>query len=149
MRVVIGEDDALYREGLIRLLAEGGFDVVATAGDAPSLLRKVAGYKPDVVVTDVRMPPRGSDDGLRAAIEIRAQYPQIAVLVLSQYVAKRPALELIGRRADGVGYLLKNRVADLDEFLDAVRRVVAGGSASPDGRRRSTSSRLASAMSSP
>lgn len=129
MRVVIGEDDALYREGLSRLLREGGFDVVAEASDADELLRRVAGHRPDVVVTDMRMPPDRTDDGLRAAIAIRARFPGIAVLVLSQYVAQRPALALIGDRAEGVGYLLKDRVADLDEFLDAVRRVAAGGSA--------------------
>jgi DNA-binding NarL/FixJ family response regulator len=129
MRVVIGEDDALYREGLARLLSEGGFDVVAQAHDAEELLRRVAGHRPDVVVTDMRMPPDKTDDGLRAAIAIRARFPDIAVLVLSQYVAQRPALELIGDRAEGIGYLLKDRVADLDEFLDAVRRVATGGSA--------------------
>jgi DNA-binding NarL/FixJ family response regulator len=129
MRVVIGEDDALYREGLARLLDEGGFDVVAQAGDADDLLRKVAAHRPDVVVTDMRMPPGKTDDGMRAAIAIRERFPNIAVLVLSQYVAQRPALELIGDRAEGVGYLLKDRVADLDAFLEAVRRVAAGGSA--------------------
>jgi DNA-binding NarL/FixJ family response regulator len=129
VRVVIGEDDALYREGLARLLREGGFDVVAQASDADELLRRVAGHRPDVVVTDMRMPPDKTDDGLRAAVAIRARFPEIAVLVLSQYIAQRPALELIGDRAEGVGYLLKDRVADLDQFLDAVRRVAAGGSA--------------------
>src|SRR4051794_36850330 len=129
MRVVIGEDDALYREGLVRLLSEAGFDVVAQARDADELQRKVAGHRPDIVVTDVRMPPNGTDDGLRAAIAIRRQFQSTAVLVLSQYVAQRPAAELIGDSAEGVGYLLKDRVTDLDQFLDAVRRVAAGGSA--------------------
>jgi DNA-binding NarL/FixJ family response regulator len=129
VRVVIGEDDALYREGLSRLLSEGGFDVVAEAADAGDLLRKVAAHRPDVVVTDMRMPPDKTDDGLRAAIEIRTRFPEIAVLVLSQYVAQRPALQLIGDRPEGVGYLLKDRVSDLDQFLDAVRRVASGGSA--------------------
>jgi DNA-binding NarL/FixJ family response regulator len=129
LRVVIGEDDALYRAGLSRLLGEGGFDVVAEAADADDLLRKVAAHRPEVVVTDMRMPPDNTDDGLRAAIAIRMRFPNIAVVVLSQYVAQRPALQLIGDRADGVGYLLKDRVADLDQFLDAVRRVAAGGSA--------------------
>jgi DNA-binding NarL/FixJ family response regulator len=129
MRVVVGEDDALYREGLVRLLSEGGFDVVAQARDAPDLERKVAGHRPDVVITDVRMPPGASDDGLRAAIAIRERFPGTAVLVLSQYVAQRPAAELIGNSAEGVGYLLKERVADLDQFLDAVRRVADGGTA--------------------
>lgn len=129
MRVLIGEDDELYREGLARLLAEAGFEVVGQARDADELQRKVAGHRPDIVVTDVRMPPGGTDDGLRAAIEIRRRFPQTAVLVLSQYVARRPALELIGDSAEGVGYLLKERVADLAQFTDAVRRVAGGGSA--------------------
>jgi DNA-binding NarL/FixJ family response regulator len=128
MRIVVGEDDALYREGLVRLLTEGGFDVVAQARDADELERRVAGHRPDVVVTDMRMPPTRSDDGLRAAIAIRQRFPGTAVLVLSQYVAQRPALELIGESAQGVGYLLKDRVTDLEQFLDAVRRVAAGGS---------------------
>ena len=127
MRVVIGEDDALYREGLIRLLSEGGFEVVAQARDAPELERKVAGHRPEVVITDVRMPPHRTDDGLRAAIAIRQRFPDTAVLVLSQYVAQRPAADLIGESARGVGYLLKDRVTDLEQFLEAVRRVAAGG----------------------
>jgi DNA-binding NarL/FixJ family response regulator len=129
VRVLIGEDDALYREGLVRLLAEAGYDVVAQARDADEVRRKVAGHRPDIVVCDVRMPPNGADDGLRAAIDIRRRFPATAVLVLSQYVAQRPALELIGDSAEGVGYLLKDRVTDLDQFLEAVRRVAAGGSA--------------------
>jgi DNA-binding NarL/FixJ family response regulator len=145
VRAVVGEDDALYRAGLVRLLHEGGFEVVAEAADAETLVRRARGHRPDIVVTDVRMPPTRSDDGLRAAIEIRRQLPGTAVLVLSQYAATGPALELVGASAEGVGYLLKDRVADIDEFLDAVRRVCSGGSAlDPQivtgmlGRRRST-----------
>jgi DNA-binding NarL/FixJ family response regulator len=113
----------------VRLLTEAGFDVVAVAASADDLVRKVAGHRPDVVVTDVRMPPDRADDGLRAAIKIRELYPEIAMIVLSQYVAQRSALELFGRSAERVGYLLKDRVADLDQFVDAVRRVASGGSA--------------------
>jgi DNA-binding NarL/FixJ family response regulator len=129
MRVVIGEDDALFRAGIARLLGDAGFEVVAQAADAPELVRKVAAHRPDVVITDVRMPPRHADDGLRAAIEIRSRFPGTAVLVLSQYVVERAAVELIGDSAAGVGYLLKDRVADLDAFVDAARRVASGGSA--------------------
>ncbi|MDA0166511.1 response regulator transcription factor [Solirubrobacter ginsenosidimutans] len=129
MRVVIAEDQPLFRAGLHRLLTETGFDVVGEAADAPDLLRKVRAHRPDVVVTDVRMPPDHSDDGLRAAIEIRRQRPQTGVLVLSHYVAERSAFDLVGASADGVGYLLKDRVRDLDDFIDAVRRVAQGGSA--------------------
>ncbi len=129
MRVVIAEDQSLFRAGLHRLLTEAGFDVVGEAADAPDLLRKVRAHRPDVVVTDVRMPPDHSDDGLRAAIEIRRLRPQTGVLVLSHYVAERSAFELVGANADGVGYLLKDRVRDLDDFVDAVRRVAQGGSA--------------------
>ena len=129
MRVVIAEDDTLYREGLARLVTEAGFEVVGQARDAPELERKVSGYHPDVVITDVRMPPTGTDDGLRAAIAIRKRFPETAVLVLSQYVAQRPAAELIGTSAKGVGYLLKDRVSDIDQFVEAVRRVARGGTA--------------------
>jgi DNA-binding NarL/FixJ family response regulator len=129
MRVVVGEDDSLYREGLVRLLGEAGYAVVALAGAADDLVRKVAGHRPDIVVTDVRMPPNMGDDGLQAAIAIRERFPGTAVLVLSQYVAQRSALELFGRSAEGVGYLLKDRVTDLEQFVDAVRRVAQGGSA--------------------
>jgi len=134
MRVVIGQDDALYRDGLARLLSEAGFDVVAQARDADELQRKVAGHRPDIVVTEIRMPPNRTDDGLRAAIAIRRHLQSTAVLVLSQYVAQRPAAELIGDSAEGVGYLLKDRVTDLDQFLDAVRRV---GRAARRSTRRS------------
>jgi DNA-binding NarL/FixJ family response regulator len=129
MRVVIAEDQPLFRAGLHRLLTETGFDVVGEAADAPDLLRKVRAHRPDVVVTDVRMPPDHTDDGLRAAIEIRRARPRTGVLVLSHYVAERTAFELVGASADGVGYLLKDRVRDLDDFVDAVRRVAKGGSA--------------------
>jgi DNA-binding NarL/FixJ family response regulator len=133
------------REGIVRLLSEGGFDVVAQAGDADDLLRKALGHEPDVVVTDVQMPPGRGDDGLRAAIDIRRQRPGIGVLVLSQYYEEEYALDLIGEHADGVGYLLKQRVGDVDSFVDAVARVAAGGTAlDPEvvgrmlGRRRAT-----------
>jgi DNA-binding NarL/FixJ family response regulator len=129
MRVVIGEDQILFREGLRRVLIDAGLDVVAEAGDADDLIRKVSAHRPDIVVTDVRMPPENSDDGLRAARVIRQRHPGIPVLVLSQYVATRPALELIADNAEGVGYLLKDRVRDLDQFVEAVRRVAGGGSA--------------------
>lgn len=129
MRVVIAEDQALVRAGLVRLLRDEGFDVVAEAGDAPDLVRKVAGHRPDVVITDVRMPPGNADDGLRAAREIRERFPGTAVVVLSQYVMERAAVDLVGDDASGVGYLLKDRVADLDAFVDALNRVADGGSA--------------------
>jgi DNA-binding NarL/FixJ family response regulator len=126
--VVIGEDQALLRQGIVRMLTEAGFDVVAEAGDAPDLLRKVRAHKPDVVVVDVQMPPDQTDDGLRAAMRIRAEQPGVGVLVLSQFVEERYAIDLIGDSAEGVGYLLKDRVADFANFAEAVRRVAAGGS---------------------
>ena len=129
MRIVIGEDQALLREGIVRLLTDAGFDVVAEAADAPDLLRKVGAHKPDVAIVDVQMPPDNEDDGLRAAIEIRARQPEVGVLVLSQFAEERYALDLIGDSAEGVGYLLKDRVADFAGFADAVRRVGAGGTA--------------------
>jgi len=125
---VIGEDQALLREGIARLLEEAGFDVVGQAGDAVDLRRKVGAHKPDVAVVDIQMPPTRTDDGLRAAIDIRSEHPCTRVLVLSQYVEERYAVDLIGECAEGVGYLLKDRVGDLDEFADAVRRVGEGGS---------------------
>ena len=128
MRVVIGEDQALLREGIVRLLEEAGFDVVGQAGDAVDLRRKVGAHKPDVAVVDIQMPPTNTDDGLRAAMEIRAEHPETNVLVLSQYIEERYAIDLIGECAEGVGYLLKDRVGDLDEFAEAVRRVGEGGS---------------------
>jgi DNA-binding NarL/FixJ family response regulator len=129
VRVVIGEDDVLLREGIARLLAEAGFEVVAHAGDAEAFLRRALAHRPDVVVVDVRMPPHHGDDGLRAALELRRQLPQTGVLVLSQYYDEQYAVELIGDRADGVGYLLKERVGDVEVFTEAVGRVAAGGSA--------------------
>ena len=129
MRVVVADDSVLLREGVVRLLEEKGFDVVAQAGDAEDLIRKVNAHKPDVAIVDIRMPPTNTDDGLRAALEIRAALPECGVLVLSQYVEEGYALELVGDSAGGVGYLLKDRVADVDRFVDSVRRVAEGGSA--------------------
>jgi DNA-binding NarL/FixJ family response regulator len=127
-RIVIAEDQALLRQGIVRLLTDAGFEVVAEAGDAPDLLRKVGAHKPDVAIVDVQMPPENTDDGLRAALEIRANQPDVGVLVLSQYVEERYAVDLIGDNAEGVGYLLKDRVTDFSLFADAVKRVAAGGS---------------------
>jgi DNA-binding NarL/FixJ family response regulator len=129
LRVVIGEDDVLLREGIVRLLIEAGFDVVAQTGDAEDLLRRSLGHSPDVVVVDVQMPPDHQDDGLRAALELRRQRPEIAILVLSQYYEEHYARDLIGEHPEGVGYLLKERVGDVDAFTDAVTRVAAGGTA--------------------
>ena len=129
LRVVIGEDQALLREGVVRLLVDAGFEVVAEAADAPDLVRKVGAHKPDVAIVDVQMPPDNTDDGLRAALEIRAHQPDVGVLVLSQFAEERYALDLIGESAEGVGYLLKDRVADFANFADAVRRVASGGTA--------------------
>ncbi len=129
MRVVVAEDSALLREGLVRLLEDGGFEVAGQAGDADELVRKVAAHKPDVAVVDIRMPPTQTDDGLRAALEIRRLVPETGVLVLSQYVEERYARDLLGEDAAGAGYLLKDRVADVTRFIDAVRRVGEGGSA--------------------
>jgi DNA-binding NarL/FixJ family response regulator len=144
LRVVIGEDDVLLREGMVRLLAEGGFDVVAQTGDADDFLRRTLAHRPDVAVVDVQMPPRHEDDGLRAAMELRSTLPETGILVLSQFYEESYALDLIGDRAEGVGYLLKERVGNVSVFLDAVERVAAGGSAlDPEvvgrmlGRRRS------------
>ena len=128
-RVVIGEDQALLREGVVRLLVDAGFEVVAEAAEAPDLVRKVGAHKPDVAIIDVQMPPDNTDDGLRAALEIRAHQPGVGVLVLSQFAEERYALDLIGESAEGVGYLLKDRVADFANFADAVRRVASGGTA--------------------
>jgi DNA-binding NarL/FixJ family response regulator len=128
-RVLVGEDQPLVREGIVRVLEEAGLDVVGVAGDATDLVRKAGGHHPDVVVTDIQMPPDHTDDGLRAAIEIRRRQPEVGVVVLSQYLEDRYALELVGDRADGVGYLLKDRLGDLALFVDAVRRVARGGSA--------------------
>ncbi len=129
MRVVVADDSVLLREGIVRILADSGFDVVAQAGDADDLVRKVAAHKPDVAIVDVRMPPTNTDDGLRAAQKIRAEYPNCGVLVLSQYIEEGYALELLSENAEGVGYLLKDRVADVERFTESVRRVGEGGSA--------------------
>ena len=129
IRVVIGEDDVLLREGIARLLTEAGFEVAAQAGDAEVFLRRALAHKPDLAIVDIRMPPEYSDDGLRAAVELRRQRPETGVLVLSQYCEEGLAADLIGGRAEGVGYLLKERVGDVEAFIDAVRRVATGGSA--------------------
>jgi DNA-binding NarL/FixJ family response regulator len=129
VRVVIADDSVLLREGIARLLVESGFDVVGQAGDAEDLLRKVGAHKPDIAVIDVRMPPTHTDEGLRAAHRIRAEYPDTAVLVLSQYVEEAYAVELLSESTERTGYLLKDRVADVRTFADAVRRVAKGGSA--------------------
>jgi DNA-binding NarL/FixJ family response regulator len=128
-RVVVADDSVLLREGIVRLLTDAGFEVVGQAGDAEELLRKVSAHKPDVAIVDIRMPPDGTDDGLRAALEIRRRMPATGVLVLSQYVEEGYALDLLGESAERTGYLLKDRVADVDRFLDSVRRVREGGSA--------------------
>ncbi|HME04551.1 MAG TPA: response regulator transcription factor, partial [Solirubrobacteraceae bacterium] len=129
LRVVIGEDQTLLREGLVRLLESEGFDVVAQAADAPDLLRKAKAHHPDVVIVDVQMPPDRTDDGLRAAVQLREDNEAFGVLVLSAHLEERYALDLVGDRAEGVGYLLKDRVSDIAAFTDALRRVAAGGSA--------------------
>ncbi len=129
LRVVVGEDQPLTRKGIVAVLEEAGFEVVAVAADATDLLRKTAAHKPHAVITDIQMPPDNTDDGLRAARQIRAAHPEIGVLILSQHIEARYALELVGDRAEGVGYLLKHRVGDLALFIDAVRRVARGGSA--------------------
>jgi DNA-binding NarL/FixJ family response regulator len=129
MRAVIAEDSVLLREGLSRLLAEAGIEIVGQAGDAEDLLRKARAHKPDVVLTDIRMPPTQTDEGLRAAQVIRGELPDTGVVLLSQYVEESYAIELLGESAEGVGYLLKDRVTDVDRFVEAVRRVAEGGSA--------------------
>jgi DNA-binding NarL/FixJ family response regulator len=129
LRVVIAEDSALIREGLARVIRDSGGEVVAMVGDGPSLVEAVVAHRPDVSVVDVRMPPTQRDEGLRAAIEARQRVPGAPVLVLSQYVERQYATELLADRAGGVGYLLKDRVADIREFMDALRRVARGGTA--------------------
>ena len=129
MRVVLADDAVLLREGTARLLEDSGFEIVGQAGDAEELMLKVRSYSPDVVITDIRMPPTHTDEGLRAAQEIREHHPETSVLVLSQYVEADYALELLSGSAEGVGYLLKDRVSDVEEFAAAVRRVGEGGSA--------------------
>ncbi|MCW2900977.1 MAG: LuxR family two component transcriptional regulator [Streptosporangiaceae bacterium] len=129
MRIVIAEDSVLLRAGLIKLLQTADFEVAAAVGDAEGLLVAVEEHKPDAVIVDVRMPPAYTDEGVRAALVIRRQWPSVAVLLLSQYVEERYAAELLGGNTSGVGYLLKDRVADVSAFIDALRRVAAGGTA--------------------
>src|ERR1700760_1365852 len=129
MRVVLAEDLALLRDGLIRLLEAHDFEVVEAVDNGPSLLRALTTHRPDVAVVDVRLPPTFTDEGLRAAIEARAEVPGLPVLVLSQYVEQLYARELLADRSGGVGYLLKDRVSNVSQFLDAVRQVAAGGTA--------------------
>jgi len=129
LRVVIADDSVLLRAGLERLLGDAGWDVVASVGDAPALLAAVRQHQPDVAIVDVRMPPGFSDEGLRAAVELRRTTPDTGVMVLSQYVEEPAAQELLALGARGVGYLLKDRVADVSEFIDAVSRVARGGTA--------------------
>ena len=129
MRVVLADDTVLLREGVARILGEAGFEVVGQAGNAEELMLKVRSYSPDVAIVDIRMPPTHTDEGLRAAQEIREKHPTCGVLVLSQYVEAGYAMELLADSAEGVGYLLKDRVSDVNEFADAVRRVGEGGSA--------------------
>jgi DNA-binding NarL/FixJ family response regulator len=129
MRAVIAEDAVLLREGLVRLLEEGGFEVVDVVDNGESLLRAVEKHQPDVCVVDVRMPPTFSDEGVKAALIIRQQWPDVSILMLSQYVEERYAVDLIAGDSRGIGYLLKDRVADVREFLEALRRVAMGGAA--------------------
>jgi DNA-binding NarL/FixJ family response regulator len=145
VKVVIAEDSVLLREGVARLLADAGFKIVGQCGTATDLMLKVRSYEPDLAIIDIRMPPTHTDEGLRAAQEIRERHPGTAVLVLSQYVESGYALELLADSAEGVGYLLKDRVSDVEDFTAAVRRVAAGGTAlDPEvvsrlvGRRRGT-----------
>jgi DNA-binding NarL/FixJ family response regulator len=129
MRVVIAEDSVLLREGLARVLADAGMDVVAQVGDADALHHAIRREKPDVAIIDVRMPPTQTDEGTRAAQEIRARHPKLGILVLSQIVEARHALRLFSESPEGLGYLLKDRELEIDDFLEAVRRVAAGGTA--------------------
>jgi DNA-binding NarL/FixJ family response regulator len=129
LRVVIADDSALLREGVARILADDGFEVVAQARDADELLRDVRRLEPDLAIVDIRMPPTHTDEGARAARQIRAEHPEVAVLVLSQFVKAGHALALVSERPEGFGYLLKDRVLEIDDFLDSVRRVGRGGSA--------------------
>src|SRR3954469_7239496 len=129
VRVVIGEDDVLFREGIARILEGAGLDVVAQTSNADDFLRRARAHHPDVAVVDVQMPPRREDDGLQAALELRESHPDVGVLVLSQFFEETYALDLIGEQAEGVGYLLKERVGDVSVFIDAVCRVADGGTA--------------------
>lgn len=147
MRVVIAEDLALLRDGLERLLRDNGFDVVAAVPDAASLVHAIAEQRPEIALVDIRLPPTFRDEGVRAALEIRERYPETAILIVSQYVERAYANELLSDGRGGIGYLLKDRIMDVDEFVDAVRRVAAGGTAlDPEvvsqllSRRRSDSS---------
>ncbi len=128
MRLIIAEDDVLLREGIARILGDEGYEILAQAGDRDDLLEKVRTLHPEVVVTDIRMPPTFTRDGIAAALQIRRELPDIAIIVLSQYIDTPGALELMTLGADRIGYLLKSRVLDLEEFLESVHRVVAGGS---------------------
>jgi DNA-binding NarL/FixJ family response regulator len=146
IRVIVGEDQSFVREGILRVLDDGDFEVVGTAADARDLIRLADAYRPDVVVADIQMPPEHSDDGLRAALAIRAAHPGVGVLVLSQFLEDEYAFALVADGAQGVGYLLKEKVGDLRMFTDAVRRVAEGGSVlDPDvvarlvGRKRTAS----------
>src|SRR5579863_2288023 len=129
LRVVIGEDSVLLLAGLVKLLESSGFEIAATAGDGDALVAAVEREQPALVIADVRMPPSHTDEGIRAALVIRGRWPDIAILVLSQYVEERYAADLLSANTRGVGYLLKDRVADVGDFLDALRRVAAGGTA--------------------
>jgi DNA-binding NarL/FixJ family response regulator len=129
LRVAVGEDDVLLREGIARILTDAGVEVVTQSGDADDLLRRALAYRPDVVITDVQMPPHREDDGLRAAMELRRRQPGIGVLILSQFCEPAYVTQLVGDRPEGIGYLLKERVGDIAAFVDAVTRVAAGGSA--------------------
>jgi DNA-binding NarL/FixJ family response regulator len=129
LRVTLGEDDVLLREGIARILTGAGLDVVAQSGDADDLLHRTLAHRPDVAIVDVQMPPRREDDGLRAAVELRRRQPTIGVLILSQFCEPAYVVGLIGERPEGIGYLLKERVGDVPAFVDAVTRVAAGGSA--------------------
>ena len=146
IRVVVGEDQSFVREGIVSVLQDGGFDVVGTTDNAPELVRMADAYGPDVVIADIQMPPDRTDDGLRAALAIRAAHPGTGVLVLSQFLEDRYAFELVADGAQGVGYLLKEKVGDMGMFADAVRRIADGGSVlDPDvvarlvGRKRKAS----------
>jgi DNA-binding NarL/FixJ family response regulator len=146
IRVLVGEDQPFVREGVVHVLQDGGFDVVGAAADAPTLVRMASAYRPDVVVADIQMPPDHADDGLRAALQIRAARPGVGVLVLSQFLEDSYVFDLVADGAQGVGYMLKEKVGDLAMFTDAVRRVAGGGSAlDPDviarlvGRKREAS----------
>jgi DNA-binding NarL/FixJ family response regulator len=129
MRVVIADDSVLLREGLVALLREAGLEVVGQASNADELMLKVRSYRPDVAIVDIRMPPTHTDEGLRAAAEIRSRYPEVGVLILSQHVEVGMAMRLLAENAQGLGYLLKDRVTDIDDFTSALRRIAAGGSA--------------------